>query len=169
MEYLGIYYIDSDHTKWYNIEVKYKLFLIFLAIGLSLFALLNPNQKKPTPVSVYTPAPEVNGAKLEQLVNDYRQENGLSRLPTEESLCQYAEIRAEQTKTAWNHNQFWTDSCLKTNYSYCGENLSRDFQTEQATLTAWINSPTHKENLVGTWSSMCIKCSEGFCAQIFGI
>ena len=35
-------------------------------------------------------------------------------------------------------------------YSVAGENLARDFDTTGAMLTAWMNSPTHRENIVNT-------------------
>ncbi len=33
-------------------------------------------------------------------------------------------------------------------YSAAGENLARDFDDSQAVVTAWMNSPSHKENLL---------------------
>lgn len=34
------------------------------------------------------------------------------------------------------------------NYSYAGENLAKNYPTSDATVTAWMNSPTHRENLL---------------------
>jgi len=34
------------------------------------------------------------------------------------------------------------------NYSYAGENLAKNYPTAEATVTAWMNSPTHRENLL---------------------
>jgi hypothetical protein len=34
------------------------------------------------------------------------------------------------------------------NYIYAGENLARDFASPEATVEAWMNSPSHRENLL---------------------
>lgn len=34
------------------------------------------------------------------------------------------------------------------NYSYAGENLAKNYPTSDATVTAWMNSATHRENLL---------------------
>jgi hypothetical protein len=34
------------------------------------------------------------------------------------------------------------------NYSFAGENLAKNYPTSDATVTAWMNSPTHRENLL---------------------
>jgi hypothetical protein len=34
------------------------------------------------------------------------------------------------------------------NYSFAGENLAKNYPTSQATVDAWMNSPTHRENIL---------------------
>lgn len=36
------------------------------------------------------------------------------------------------------------------NYRHAGENLARNFKTSQAVIDAWMNSPSHKQNLLST-------------------
>ena len=33
-------------------------------------------------------------------------------------------------------------------YRYAGENLARDFSNASSAMDAWMNSPTHKENIL---------------------
>ncbi len=143
------------------------LIVILLITGIVLLIrLATPAESKDT---LETPVPSVNSSVLHNKVNSWRKTNNLSELPEEESLCKYAQDRATQIKIAWSHDLFWQDSCSKVNYSTCGENLSMGYFSEDQTLTAWLNSPTHKDNLQKNWSSMCIRCQDGYCAQEFGI
>jgi len=100
-----------------------------------------------------------------ELVNDYRENKGLNRLIENEGLCQLARIRAIEAQISWGH--YGPNSILNqaTGESYCpdcgglGENLARDFNTPQATLGAWIDSPAHKEILEGGYTWGCIGAS----------
>ncbi len=46
-------------------------------------------------------------------------------------------------KTPWD----WINSA-QYNYKYAGENLALNFFDDQSTVQAWLNSPTHKENIL---------------------
>lgn len=46
-------------------------------------------------------------------------------------------------KTPWS----WMDA-ENYNYIYAGENLAINFKTPQETETAWMNSPSHRENIM---------------------
>lgn len=48
-------------------------------------------------------------------------------------------------KTPW----YWMEQ-EGYNYIYAGENLAINFKTPEATQTAWMNSPSHRENILST-------------------
>jgi hypothetical protein len=48
-------------------------------------------------------------------------------------------------RTPW---AFFTDVGYK--YQYAGENLARDFRDPGAVVNAWMNSPSHRENIVNS-------------------
>lgn len=48
-------------------------------------------------------------------------------------------------RTPWT---FFTDVGYK--YQYAGENLARDFKDSSSVVTAWMNSPSHRENVVNS-------------------
>ena len=48
-------------------------------------------------------------------------------------------------RTPWT---FFTDVGYK--YQYAGENLARDFNDSSSVVKAWMNSPSHKENMINS-------------------
>lgn len=100
---------------------------------------------------------EITAQKVLAATNAYRVKNNLSPLTLNSSLTQSATAKANDmfTKGYWAHNspdgtspwQFFKDVNYK--YSFAGENLAKDFYDTQGLMDAWINSPTHKANLVG--------------------
>ncbi len=88
--------------------------------------------------------------------NEERVKLGLSPLQINEKLNQAAVAKAQHmfNEQYWAHSspsglQPWT--FIKNAgyvYKYAGENLARDFDTTGEMVTAWMNSPTHKENII---------------------
>ena len=131
----------------------------------------------PTVFSTATPKPKkLDGNRLFNLVNDYRAKNGLKQLAIYPPLCEFAKIRAGQIKNDWSHSgydQAAADGELfKTICPDCakvGENLAKDYPTEEAVLQAWIASPYHKGNLDGDWDWGCaVYYSNNFATFLFG-
>lgn len=56
---------------------------------------------------------------------------------------QYFEHTSPQGKTPW---EFITKAGY--DYAYAGENLAMDFESIEATNEAWMNSPSHKANIL---------------------
>lgn len=88
--------------------------------------------------------------------NDKRTSMGLGPLQINEKLNQAALAKAQHMfgEQYWAHSapdgtQPWT--FIKNAdyvYKYAGENLARDFDTTNEMVEAWMNSPTHKENII---------------------
>ncbi|MBI3954796.1 hypothetical protein HY333_02010 [Candidatus Collierbacteria bacterium] len=92
------------------------------------------------------------------LTNAKRQELGLSALKVDPQLSQAALAKAADmfNKGYWAHNapdgtEPWS-FILNSGYSYlyAGENLARDFSDATSVVNAWMNSPTHKANLLSS-------------------
>lgn len=114
---------------------------------------------------------------LWSLVNKYKVKKGLPELKVSDGICRLAEKRASEVSRDWSHDGFM--NTVKIAYSaYCpecgkmGENLSRGFTDPQEILTAWINSPTHKEILDSPDTRGClgyyVSNNELFVAYIAG-
>lgn len=88
--------------------------------------------------------------------NKKRAENGLPPLALSESLVQAAQGKASHMMENhyWAHFapdgttpwKFIKDSGYE--YTFAGENLAKGFTNSSDVVTAWMNSPSHKENLL---------------------
>ena len=107
-------------------------------------------------------APQILGAvtfsaqQIIDLTNQKRAENGLPALSYNPLLAQAAAAKAANmfSENYWAHNSpsgktpwsFITGAGYK--YVYAGENLARDFGDANSVVNAWMNSPSHRENLL---------------------
>ena len=101
-------------------------------------------------------ATDINIDKLYQLTNQEREKNGLSDLSYNEKLANAAAQKAQDmfTRNYWAHygpdgSTPW-DFILKSDYQYeyAGENLAKNFLFSNGVVDAWMNSPTHRENIL---------------------
>lgn len=83
------------------------------------------------------------------LINNYRQENGLDILTWDDTLYEYAKIRAREASQCWSHTRpdgtSWKSMDPNT---FQGENLAKGYDTAQYAVNAWIASQGHKENIL---------------------
>lgn len=92
-------------------------------------------------------------------INQQRIENGLPVLKLNDKLSEAARRKASDmfASNYWAHINptngrepwYFFDS-VGYDYRYAGENLARDFSTTPPMVKAWMNSPTHKDNIVST-------------------
>jgi len=99
---------------------------------------------------------DITKSTLVTLLNQARQSYGLNTLTENTQLDQAAQLKAEDmvrngyfshTSPAGTTPWYWF-SQSGYNYKYAGENLAIGFYDSQEVYTAWLNSPTHKENMV---------------------
>lgn len=90
------------------------------------------------------------------LTNKEREKVGLKDVKFSETLSKSARLKAEDmfANDYWAHNSPtgvtpW-DFFKKVNYTYlyAGENLARNFGNNQDVIKAWMNSKTHRENIL---------------------
>lgn len=101
-------------------------------------------------------ATDINIPKLYQLTNDERQQNNLPQLIYNDELAQAAYKKAQNmfAKNYWAH--YGPDGTTPWNfilasgyqYEFAGENLAKNFLFSQNVVDAWMNSPTHRENVL---------------------
>ena len=95
-------------------------------------------------------------AVLATLTNEERQANNLQTLTTNPVLVKAAEMKANdmasksyfahtspEGKTPW----YWLEQ-VGYKYQYAGENLAINFSDSKDVTNAWMNSPTHRANIV---------------------
>lgn len=107
-------------------------------------------------------APEILGqatftaSQIIQLTNAKRTQNGLGPLSENAFLDNAAALKAQNmfSEDYWAHNSpsgktpwsFITSAGYR--YLFAGENLARDFSDAGSVVNAWMNSPSHRSNLL---------------------
>jgi uncharacterized protein YkwD len=119
------------------------------------------SRKKPLPTTV--PQKEITydhtPSELETmvLVNDYRVSMGLVPLKIDNYISYKSEehTRYMISNNMASHNGFTSrseDLMATLGAKNVGENVAYNYSTPQAVVKAWLNSPTHKENLDGDYT-----------------
>lgn len=126
---------------------------LIVAVGLTFSSLWGKTDK-----SVLGYATNMSVSALLQGTNTQRQNNGLGSLAINDQLDQAAQAKANDmaTRNYWSHNTPdgktpWT-FIISSGYQYqtAGENLAYGFDSSDATITAWMNSPEHRANILDT-------------------
>lgn len=115
---------------------------------LNFFTLVSP--------SVLGFASDIAPEQVVELVNQKRAEQGLAPLAVNGSLNEVAQRKAGDmfAFNYWAHTSpsgrdpwtFFKEVGYK--YVYAGENLARDFMNSDSVVGAWMNSPTHRDNIL---------------------
>jgi len=128
----------------------------FLTYYLIFALLLTFSFKKLNFVNVLGYATDISVEKLYQLTNQQRQQSNLPPLSYNESLAAAAYQKAADmfAKNYWSHYgpdgaSPW-DFIIRSGYKYeyAGENLAKNFLFSQGVVDAWMNSPTHRDNIL---------------------
>lgn len=138
-----------------NFKAK-SIHLDFLSIYLIFAIILTFSFKQLNFTNVLGFATDITIEKLYQLTNKERQKHGLNSLNYNEKLSQAAYQKAQDmfAKNYWAH--FSPDG--KTpwefilnngyQYEYAGENLAKNFLFSDGVVSAWMNSPSHRDNIL---------------------
>ncbi len=101
---------------------------------------------------------EITIEKVFQHTNIQREKNNLDKLHYNSQLSQAAEKKALHMfkENYWAHTspkgvnpwQFFKQ--VNYNYIIAGENLAKDFYDTDTMMSAWMKSPTHRDNILNT-------------------
>jgi len=121
---------------------------VFLQVFLNFFLLAKP--------AVLGYSSNITPERIIDLTNKERAKLGLPLLRENKLLSEAARQKAADmfAFNYWAHVSpsgrspwsFFADVGYK--YQYAGENLARDFTDSDSVVQAWMNSPTHRENIV---------------------
>jgi hypothetical protein len=125
------------------------LFIVF-QLAVSKFSAVFP--------SILGYASQIPPEQIISLTNSQRQAKGLSVLRLDPELSKAAAQKAADmfAKDYWAHvsptgtQPWYFISQVGYNYRYAGENLARDFSDPQSVVNAWMNSPSHRDNLLSS-------------------
>lgn len=154
--------------------------ILALISAIALIVLSTPQSSASTPVAAVTverapAAIEPNG--LERLTNEQREAHGLPALATNELLRQSACHKAADMVTHGYFAHVAPDGTEPWHYfreagyeyQHAGENLARNFTDDAALVQAWMDSPTHRDNVLGDFEEQGICSVEGVTVQHLGV
>lgn len=143
------------HTNNFKSKLIHHDFLtIYLAFSIVLTAGVAHIQN--TQGSILGFATDITPQKLLELTNRERSKEGLSELVYNEKLAEAAQKKAENMfeKDYWAHygpdGETPWEFILGTGYQYefAGENLAKNFLFSDGVVDAWMDSPTHRDNIL---------------------
>ncbi len=141
-------------------------------------------QKPSEPETEQKPeTPEVENSAMSQLereatrlVNVRRAENGLKPLTISEALSVKARVKSTDMleNNYFSHNSptygspFALMKALGIEYRSAAENIAMGYRTAEAVVNAWMNSPSHRANILSSnYTSMGIGHVDGYWTQWF--
>jgi len=130
--------------------------LLFCIVALLAFKVVSILVFVNVPANIFFA--DITKSSLENFVNQTRQSIGLPKLTENPKLSQAAQLKAQNMiqDNYFSHTSpggvtpwFWF---LKAgyNYKYAGENLAIGFYESEEVFQAWLDSPTHKANIVNS-------------------
>ena len=107
--------------------------------------------------SILAHASEITPENIVQVINLERQANGIAPLAVNNQLQTAARNKSVDmiVHNYFDHYAFgktpWS-FILAENYNYqvAGENLAMGFRTSEGVVNAWMNSPTHRANILNS-------------------
>ena len=101
-------------------------------------------------------ASDISPEEIVEWTNRKRTESGLNSVNLNEKLSEAARQKAADmfALNYWSHvsprgvNPWSFIMNAGYSYLYAGENLARDFSNAQGVVEAWMNSPSHKDNIL---------------------
>lgn len=126
----------------------YVLFFILLQVGFSVLSYAKPG--------ILGISANISQKKITELTNKEREKKGLPPVVENEALDRAAELKAQNmfAENYWAHfapsgKTPW-DFILGAGYkfTFAGENLAKNFYTSEEVVNAWMQSPTHRDNLL---------------------
>lgn len=139
---------QKAHLLHWHFLIIYLLLFLVLRVGIDLISIYQPG--------VLGTNSQITKERVIELSNREREDKGLPPLQMNDQLNQAAEAKAANmlTENYWAHFApsgkdpwgFILSSGYK--FSYAGENLARNFYTSEDVVKAWMNSPSHRDNIV---------------------
>ncbi len=142
----------KQHAKVYW---PYLPLLVLLVGGLFLNIYQPLQSSKPATLAYAT---EMSRSSLLVSTNNRRTANGAATLSLNSQLNAAAQVKAEDmiTRDYWSHNtpdgqEPWVFiDAQGYDYTKAGENLAYGFASSDNTVTGWMNSPSHRDNMLDT-------------------
>ena len=165
-------FIPHEHNNYRSKMLHISSLYIFVAIY--VFFQLGLSFVKNQYPGVLGYAANISPDEIIRVTNEKRQASGLSQLSSNPTLSQGAMQKGAHmfAQNYWAH--FAPDGTSPWSffksvgyaYLFAGENLARDFQNSNEVVNAWMNSATHRENILNSnYSEMGVAVINGVLAS----
>lgn len=154
--FLSLLFIPQEKNNHRALLLQPSFLGIFIAIYLLNQSILNSLTVLKPGVLGYSS--EITIQKVLDQTNLERQKQNLPLLHYNKILSESAKSKAEDmfANNYWAHNSpqgktpwdFFKSAGYQ--YSIAGENLAKDFYDTESLMKAWMNSPTHRDNILNT-------------------
>ncbi len=118
-------------------------------------------------VASVAPAPSDYETEVFRLVNIEREKEGLTPLQYAYDIQAFADIRAKECCNYFSHTRPNGRICFslfddyQTDYFAGGENIAWGHQTPEEVVSAWMNSPGHRDNIMNPYfRAITVGCCE---------
>lgn len=155
--YALVHYFYPRHTNNHKAKLLHSSTLLFLIFTFVLYQVI----LRAIPysgVKILGYASDITPAEVISLTNNKRTSEGLSALSYNSALAEAARKKGEDMleKDYWAHIapdgvepwKFFVEEGYR--YRFAGENLARDFPDETSAVSAWMASPSHRENILSS-------------------
>lgn len=142
----------------YSLRIPFLVLIAALVIGLNFIPIIQEKVDVLRDKNILGIATNITKDEIIKLTNQERAKNNLPPLKENSLLDQVAELKAKNMveKNYWAHfapdgtSPWYFFNKAGYDYSYAGENLAKNFDTSQQVVQAWMNSPSHRENVLGS-------------------
>lgn len=148
---------NKRHGKHHRQSKRYlKTYLPYLPLLVSIVLSMAISSWQPVQRGTLAYATDMSHGGLLQSTNNERSSNGQASLSLHSQLNSAAQAKANDmiARNYWSHNTpdgqepwvFFDNAGYK--YQKAGENLAYGFTTSSSTVAGWMNSPSHKANML---------------------
>jgi len=143
---------EKNNHKPKILHLSSLVFLVFL-IGIFQLGLTLLTKAYPGVLGVIA---NISSDSLVEITNRYRADQGLPALRVNSALINAATSKAADmfAENYWAHNSpsgkspWWFFKNAGYSYTFAGENLAKDFADPDSIARAWMDSPTHRDNIL---------------------
>ena len=157
LAYTLAHYFFPRHSNNHKAKILHASTLFILILSLIFYQIVL--QFLPlTGLKILGYASNIPPEAIIELINQKRNDAGLGKLEYNAQLAQAARAKGEHmlAQDYWAHIapdgtqpwKFFTNAGYI--YRFAGENLARDFSDPASAVSAWMASPSHKENLLSS-------------------
>lgn len=103
------------------------------------------------------------------IINEYREDNGLETLDWDVNLQSVSDVRAKEASRNFSHTRPDGSNWNTVNSQIQGgENLAFGFNSADAVVDAWMDSPSHRDNILyDDFTKVAISIYEDSCGVLY--